>query len=60
MKNKFWIGFLLGVCGIILGVVGLLECKDKAEKTKFLTGWCLGSLVITGLFIIISLAIIGG
>ena len=60
MKNKFWLGFLLGICGIILGVIGLAECKDKMEKTKFLTGWCLGSLVITGLFIIISLTVIGG
>lgn len=60
MKNKFWFGFIIGICGFILGVIGVADCKNKLEKTQFLTGWCIGCLILTSLFVVISLAIIGG
>ena len=60
MKNKFWLGFICGVCGLIMGVIGVADCKDKTEKTKFLAGWFIGLFIIVGLFTTISLAIIGG
>ena len=51
--SKKGLGFLLGFFFGILGLLGLLSCDEKEEKSAFMTGWAIAFVVNIIFFVLI-------
>lgn len=44
--KKFWLGFIVGISGLILGVGAIRECETTQDKKEFMKGWSVGTFVL--------------
>ena len=58
-RDRKYFGFILGFFFGILGLLGLLACDDREEKSTFINGWSF-AFVISIVLTIVFIAIIFG
>lgn len=57
--SKKGLGFLFGFFFGILGLLGLLSCNEKEEKSAFMEGWAI-AFTVNIIVIVLFIAIVVG